>query len=83
MEPYCQKFFGRSFDSKHASEWKSKLSEVHDWMWTKWSYVKKDKPFRLGKKQVEQTPGVIKDDVARSLESVVSELPPKIKYPRR
>ena len=83
LPPWSQKSFGPSLDRKDGPDWKNKLQLAHEWLWTKWSYVKNTEPFKLGRGEVEQSPGVIKDDVSQALESLVEQLPSKTKYPKK
>ncbi len=80
VSPFSQKSFGRTFS---PSDWKAKLDEVHDWLWTKWSFVKETNGFELPKDTTEQEPGCIKDEqLLADLQSVVESLPTKTKYPK-
>lgn len=81
VSPYSQKSFGRTFTEK---DWQKKLSEVHDWLWTKWSFVQDFKGFQLPEGTTAQEPGSIKDEaLLAELKSVVENLPQRTKYPRQ
>ena len=82
LPPYSQKTFGRSFDKTDPEDWKLKLQLVHDWLWKKCDFVKDTCPFQLSRGQEAQGPGIIKDEVAQALQSIVDELGSKTKYPR-
>lgn len=83
LPPFSQKFFGRSFDKADPSDWKEKLEAVHEWLWKKWSLVKKQKQFKLKKGIAEQTPGKVPVDILQKLEGIVQQLDSKIRYPRQ
>ena len=79
IAPFNQKTFGRSFN---PSDWKDKLSKVHDWLWAKWYLAKDREGFQLENPSDEQSPGVIPDDIAQELQGFIDRLESRVKYPR-
>ena len=55
---------------------------MHQWLWDKWGYVKDIAPFRIGG-DVEQEPGILRDDVTQALQGIMDSMPSKTKYPKK
>ena len=76
--PYSNSTYSKSFASD-KTQWRSCLKECHKWLWKKFELVKTEVD-PDGKIQM-QTPGLIPDEVYKSIESdLIDDLPAPIKY---
>ena len=69
------KFHTKTFD---AGNWKSKLQDIHRFIWNKWDLIREQYPLPQGKS--EQIPGIVPPGIFEQLAPIIQRLPPAKKY---
>ena len=69
------KFHTKTFD---AGNWKSKLQDIHRFIWAKWDLIREQYPLAEGRS--EQIPGIVPPGIFEQLAPIIQRLPPAKKY---